>query len=238
MKHIILVCLIGLILFSANGFCFTIEGDTAIEEANGVRIEVTPHTATSPVKKYRQEFSFENTGIQDLTNVRAVYYFSGKPKITLQKWAVPIYELAEYNEAFDQKYNWSYIESNNTINPYIASVYYADDTNGIVEKILIWQHEVKSFSECTEGQCFYWDEKTLASGNKWQNNGFYEIGETTINNETVWYYYSDQFNITAGETANWEIKYTVPKNTGKWTLGLIQGTPDCLITNTCTQEWI
>ncbi len=239
MKKILLVCLIGLILFSANGFCYILEGNSAIEEGNGLRIEVTPHTASSPVKNYKQEFSFTNTSEQDLAGVRVVYYFNGQPKIKMQQWNAPEYKLIEYSESFDStNHNWTLTETENELNPLLANVYTIDDTNGTPENVLIWQYNVKNTSECTEGQCFYWDQEVLASGNEWQDSSFYEIGKTEIDGETVWYYYSDEFNLSTGETANWKIKYTVSKNTGKWTLALIKGTPNCLITNTCEEQWV
>ncbi len=225
----------ALLVLVGNGYCFVIEGDSAIEESNGVIITVSPHTASSPVKKYKQVFSFENKLAEDLTGMRVVFLFSDQPKITMQKWSAPSYETVEYSKAFDtMQYQWKYNELDS-----IATVYYVSDSNGFAENVVVWEHEVKSFSECAEGICFYWDNERIASGNKWENfDALHSLGEVEVNGQSVWHYYADEFDLAAGQKTEWKIKYSASKDSGKWTLALVKGSGDCLVNGTCEKRWV
>lgn len=236
MKGVILLIFIAMVLSTTNSFAFTLEGNTAIEEIDGIRITVTPHTTTSPVKNYKQNYSFENLNNEDLLGVRAVYYFSQKPKISVQKLIQPVYESIEQSKSFDTSiYQWTYTETGNEQNPYLATVYIVDDSNGLSEKVTVWKNEVKRFSECGENnqeQCFYWNEKQLVKGKNWENvDAPTLLGQVEINGESVWYYYSDEFDLIAGKRIDSKIKYSVPKGAGKWSLGIIKGEPGCLTTS-------
>jgi len=240
-KNFYLVAIAALILIAGSCTALEIEGNSAVEETENLRIEVTPHTASSPVNKYNQAISFENTGRQSLFGVRAVLLFPEKPKISSKKWQAPEYGWVEHSIEFDaREYEWSRTSSGSSQNPYIATVYYMDDTNGALEKVVAWEHEVKSFSACGTSQCFYWDQKELVSGNSWEEKGtwFHSLGQEEVDGQPVWYYYTSRFDLAAGTKADWKIKYELEANAGKWAVALIKGRPDCLANSNCEKQWV
>jgi len=241
---LITIAAISLFFLFSSAFAWQIDGQTIIEENQYAKIEVTPHTASSPTGEQEQTFKLTYKGQNRVEGIKAVYYFSQQPQnASIEKWIEPEYGLVEKSVEFNTvEYEWRQEESGNPTNPYKITVYYNRDlNNGSSEEVPVWIHETKNSEDCGAGmKCFYWDETEQVSGGYWLNiNGkFSSLGEVAIGGENYYYYYSQDFALNPGQEITWRIKYKTEAKTGKWNLAFIKGEANCLIQDNCQKKWL
>lgn len=230
MKKLLILPLIFLLLLSFG------YADDAIFENNLAKLTVSPATSQSPTNKHNQKFTLEYKGNTNIPNgLRALYIFETKidnSKSKILKWKEPVYEWVLQSKDFDmQIYDWNYSEQEGK-NPYFVTVF--KDANSV------WKHDVLSSENMgNDIRRFYWEEYEITSGNKWLNvkTKWHYLGEYEHEYGNFWYY-SDDFGLNVGQEITWDLDYYTSTKSGKWTLAFVQGNYNCLLTDTCTKQWV
>ena len=233
MKQQVLLLLVFLLLASVS-HAYTIEGNSVFIEDAQASLRVTPHTASSPVNKFRQEFEVCNkTGIE--TTLYAGYVFdkalqAGK----VEYWQTPAYGWVEHEVVCE--YDFNYVTNEDTDqNPHRAWCYDTIDQNGTNVNVVYWEQEFKTGDPATK--TIQYDVNELVSGNSWFDvtNLFLEYDQE-INGRYI-YPFTTGLAFPATTCKTWRIEYTPDPNTinKKWDLWLWANATgwDCILTDTC-----
>ncbi len=223
------------LFFINTAFCYTIDNDSVIFEDSQASLRVTPHTATSPVKKFKQTFEVCNkTGVDSPIFIGYIFNFPLKAGEVLY-WRKPVYDWVEKTKTCD--YNFNYILNEDTDrNPHRAFCFQTVDVNGVDTNTVFWEHEFKSGSIPTK--TIYWDENTLVSGNNWANvTDAFKTNHREHNGKHIYPYTAGKL-IKANSCEKWRLNYTPADadNTKKWDLWLWSGSNwGCILDDSCTK---
>lgn len=239
-------CWIAITLFFIVGAsAYTIDGDRVIFENAQARLTVWPHTSDSPVNRHKQFFSLDYLAGVAAEGIRAVYYFPEQPSGGVTKFNPPVYGWVSHKvvdlNVQQVDYNISDGLAPNTIH---ATAFHITDENFPGQIVIDFEGDLNSFSTCpdspSEIKCGYRVFYEVVSGNKWVNinSKFHSAGLVDVDGESVWYYYSDDFNLSVGQSIKWMLDYQTVAKSGKWNLAFVQGDGDCLVSDTCSKQWV
>lgn len=232
----IAILLLLILVYSSNSLGYTIDGDMVYIENNKARLEIRPHTSTTPSNTHYQEFKLIYKDDVNAEGIKAIYFFPEQPSGVIEKWMKPVYGYIREQRDFNvQVYDWNYEVTADPINPYFVTVWNPDDNT------IVWQRNTVDSNFCVAApvRCFFYDYNGLVAGNYWKNvnNKFHSLAGNP-QADGNWYYYSDNFNLTVGQWLKWKLTYTTQEPSGKWNLAFVKGDADCLLDSSCDVQWV
>jgi hypothetical protein len=237
-KFLLLICLL---LVSQQAAAWLITGDSVLEEDSQFSLTVTPHTATSPVKKFAQTFVLCNKTASAQT-VYAAYLFNSALKSgKVEYWQQPAFGWV--SKEFVCPAGASFVYQLNKFpgaqNPSWAKCYTTiHDTNGYApdRNQVFFDGGFKTGSIPTRTINF--DENKLVSGNTWLDvtTGFTD-NKQVLNGKHI-YPYTAGLSMPANACKEWRISYepAASDDSSKWDLWLWAGTSwNCILNGTCAK---
>jgi len=230
-----------LVVFTAFTLAYTFDGDSVLMEDSQASIRVTPHTATSPINKFSQEFEVCNKTGTD-TNLYVGYLFDlGLQSGAVNYWKKPVYGWVEHD--YNCQYDFNYILNQDADqNPHYAWCYYTTDTNGSDENVMVFEHEFKTGS--IQDSYIVWDVNALVSGNEWLDvTSYFQDNHTTLSwyGDKHIYPFIEGLKVSGNSCEEWRVEYTPNENTdtNKWELWAWAGSSwNCILTDTCDKKLI
>ena len=220
---------------------FTIEGNSVFVEDAQASLKVTPHTATSPVNDFKQNFEVCNKTETDSTLYVGYVFNKALQSGSVNYWKKPVYGWVEQDYYCQHEFRYV-IGQDNDRNPNYAWCYYITDTNGSPEEVIVFEHEFKTGSIANKYMA--WDANSLVSGNKWIDvTDSFQDEHTTLSwygNKHI-YPYLKGLEIKGNSCETWEVNYTPNASsvTDKWELWAWAGnTWNCILDNSCTKKII
>lgn len=218
-------------------------GDNVMLEDNIIKLNVYPHTASSPVKDFRQIFEVTNkTGLDD-QNLWIAYVFDEDLVAgNIDLWQPSVFEWVETSKTCDYNVSvdWNFSGSPN---PHRASCEltrdFVDGNTGlpatVVDTVFVFDFNYNV------GKTAYQKNLRETGGRKWLNVTSYMNkfnGSILDYNNKSFYYTTTPLVFGAGETKKWKIRYKTSAGSGKWSLVAWSGSSwSCIKDNTCTRVW-
>lgn len=208
-----------LVIQLSNSFAYTIDGTSVFIEDANASLRVTPHTATSPINNFRQEFEVCNkTG--SATTLYAAYVFDDALSSgAAEYWQPPVYGWVEYERTCNYDFNFV-LDEDADQNPHRGWCFELVDQNGTDVNVIRWEREFKSGN--TETGTIQFDVNKPVSGDSWLDvTSSFKDNYQVVNDRHV-YPYIDGLSFPAGVCKTWAIEYSpdTSSDSNKWDLWL------------------
>ena len=236
MKQHVSTCMVFLVLLGlmSTTTAYVIEGNSVILEDEYASLIVTPHTATSPVNNFKQEFTLCNK--TDVGKIIYSAYLFNQPLNSgkIELWQKPYFEWVEHEKVCNYDFNYV-INEDTDQNPNRAWCFETRDENGTDTNFVYWEQEFHTGNVSTA--TIQYDVNEMTFGNQWVDvTDSFQTNHTILDKKHI--YPNIQGTIFLPNACKtWRMEYN-PKETDlskKWELWLWTNTLgwNCILTDTC-----
>ncbi len=232
-----LLLLTLIVLLSGNVFAWVIEGNCVVEDNPKFKLEVCPHTSSSPVGANEQTFTLTNkTGLDLENNVYVVYKFGEQLESGgASRWVPPSYG---WNTRIDYcplqaEYIFELNVFPNDRNPHWGECWETIDVNQDYDyNSYFFQRQFKDYSGSDRE--IYYDVNEVVSGNRWID--YSGVFAHQVQGGEHYYFTTTPTTLISGKSKTWKISYTPSSldTSKKWELGIYaDDSPYCIFDDTC-----
>jgi hypothetical protein len=220
-----------------EGQKYVIVNESVVLEDSQAKLTVTPHTAYSPVGKYKQMFEVCNKTGTDTTIFGAFVFNFDLNSGSVRYWRKPVFSWVSHQFVCDYNFVYKLNLYPTDQNPHWAKCYHnVTDVNGYDENTVYFEGKFKTGN--LPSKTINYDVNELVSGNNWFDvTQKFTEDKFTHNGKQV-YPYLDGLLVKANSCEKWEINYvpSINDNTKKWEAWLwAGGSWNCILTDTCTK---